>query len=158
MPDMFKQKKVVENGIIKYIDGGRATVEVIQPNLQECKSCSGCMETENKRNFFEVDVLPGLHVGQRVTFQIITHSPYKGMLLIFILPLISLVVGSLIGQKFRFLYPNSQDVRMICCGFMFFILSILAVSIYEKMTRNKKQIHREIISIDTQNDATLTPG
>ncbi|TVM03950.1 MAG: hypothetical protein CV087_02750 [Candidatus Brocadia sp. WS118] len=155
---MFKQKKVVEKGIIKYINNTHATVEVIRQDSQECKSCSGCVGAENKPKLLEVKAVPGLDIGKYVTLQIIEHSPYKGMVLILILPIINLVIGSLIGRKFYFIYPNSQDVRMIACGFLFFLLSILAVSIYEKTIRNQKQVHRRIISIDTQDNVDLIPG
>lgn len=149
---MMKQKQVIQKGTIKYINGNRATVELIKPDSQECKSCGVCMGIENKSNLFEVNTFPGLDAGQQVTLKIIEYSPYKGMFLILILPVISLMIGSLLGQKFYFIYPNSQDVRMVSCGFIFFVLSILALSIYDKKIRNKKSIHRKIISIDIQNN------
>lgn len=148
---MFKQEKVVEKGIIKYTYGNRAAVEVIKQDVQqECKSCMSCVEAGNKPEVFEIDAFPGLKVGQRVTFQTIKHSPYKGMLLIFILPVLNLVIGSFIGKKLCIIYPKSQEVRMICCGFLFFLLSIVAVSIYEKTIKNKERIHPKILSPDTQ--------
>lgn len=155
---MFKQKRVVEKGVIKYIYDNYATVEVIRQNSQECKSCSSCGGVENKPKLFEVKAFPGLEVGRSVMLQVIEHSPYKSMILVLVLPLISLMIGSLIGRKFCFIYPNSQDVRMIGCGFIFFLLSILAVSIYEKTRGNQKQIRRKIISIDTQDNVNLRPG
>ena len=155
---MFKYKEVVEKGIVKYINDNYATVEVILQNSQECKSCSGCGAAENKPKLIEVEAFPGLEVGECVTLQIIEYSPYKGMILILILPLINLVIGSLIGRKFYFIYPNSQDVRMIGCGFIFFFLSILTISIYEKVIKNQKQIRRKIISIDTQDNVNLLPS
>ncbi len=149
---MMKQKQVIQKGTIKYINGNRATVELIKPDSQECKSCGVCMGIENKSNLLEVNTFPGLDAGQQVTLKIIEYSPYKGMFLILILPVISLMLGSLLGQKFYFIYPNSQDVRMVSCGFVFFVLSILSLSIYDKKIRNKKSTHRKIISIDIQNN------
>ena len=149
---MMKQKQVIQKGTIKYINGNRATVELIKPDSQECKSCGVCMGIENKSNLLEVNTFPGLDAGQQVTLKIIEYSPYKGMFLILILPVISLMIGSLLGQKFYFIYPNSQDVRMVSCGFIFFVLSILALSIYDKKIRNKKSTHRKIISLDIQNN------
>ena len=148
----MKQKQVIQKGTIKYINGNRATVELIKPDSQECKSCGVCMGIENKSNLLEVNTFPGLDAGQQVTLKIIEYSPYKGMFLVLILPVISLMIGSLLGQKFYFIYPNSQDVRMVSCGFIFFVLSILDLSIYDKKIRNKKSIHRKIISIDIQNN------
>jgi len=152
---MFKQKQVVETGIIKYINGNHATVEIIKPNSQECKSCGVCMGIENNPNLLEVNAVPGLGVGQQVTLKIIEHSPYKSMILLLLLPIASLLTGSLIGQKFYFIYPSSQDLRMVSCGFISFMLSIIVVSIYDKKIRNKKHAHRKIISIDIQNKYNL---
>ncbi|MDN3514043.1 MAG: SoxR reducing system RseC family protein [Candidatus Brocadia sp.] len=152
---MFRQKQDVKKGIIKYINGGRAFVEIIEPDSQECKSCGVCMGIENKPNLLETNTFPGLFAGQQVTLKIIELSPYKSMMLLFLLPMINLIVGCLIGQKFYFIYPNSQDIRMVVCGFIFFILSIVAISIYDKKLRNKRQSHRKIISIDTQNNFNL---
>jgi positive regulator of sigma E activity len=144
---MFKQKQVTEKGIIKYINGNRATVEIIKHNSEECKSCGVCIGIENKPVLLEVNVFPGIVVGQQVTLKIIEHSPYKSMILLFILPIVNLLVGSLIGQKFYFIYPGSQNVRMVSFGFIFFIVSIVAVSIYDKKIRSKKHVHRKIVSI-----------
>lgn len=158
LSNMFKQKSIVEKGVIRYINNNYATVEVVRQNSQECKSCSSCGEAENKPKLFEVKAFPGLEVGELVMLQGIEHSPYKGIILVLFLPLISLIIGSLIGREICFIYPNSQDVRMIGCGFIFFLLSILAVSIYEKTRGNQKQIRRKIISIDTQDNVNLRPG
>lgn len=152
---MFKQKQVIEKGIIKYINGNHATVEIIKPNSQECKSCGVCMGIENNPNLLEVNVFPGLDVGQQITLKITEHSPYKSMILILILPIVNLLAGCLLGQKFYFIYPGSQNVRMVSCGFISFILSIVAVSIYDKKIKNKKHARRKIISIDTQDNYTL---
>ncbi|MFN3533477.1 MAG: SoxR reducing system RseC family protein [Candidatus Brocadia sp.] len=152
---MFKQKQIIEKGIIKYIHGNHASVEIIKPNSQECKSCGVCAGIENNPNRLEVIALPGLSVGQQVTLKTIEHSPYKSMILLFILPIVNLLIGSLLGQKFYFIYPHSQNIRMVACGFISFILSIMAVSIYDKKIRNKKHAHRKIIFVDTQSNYNL---
>lgn len=147
---MFNQKQVIEKGIVKYIHGNHAAVEILRPDHRECKSCGVCLGIESKSNLLEVKALPGLGIGQQVTLTIIEHSPYKSMILLLLLPLINLLAGSFIGHKFSFIYHGSQNVRMLLCGFIFFIVSIIAVSIYDKKIRNKKHAHRKIISIDTE--------
>ncbi|HHT9138071.1 MAG TPA: SoxR reducing system RseC family protein [Candidatus Wunengus sp. YC60] len=152
---MSNQKQTIEKGIIKSIQGNRATVEIIKPDTKECKSCGTCAGIENKSNFLEVNAIPGLVVGQQVTLQIVERSPYKSVILLLILPIISLLIGSLIGQKIHFIYTGSQDIRMLFCGFVFFALSIFAVSMYDKKIRSKKQPHQKIISIDILNNYNL---
>lgn len=145
---MFKQKQVLEKGIIKYINGNHATVEIIKPDSQDCKSCGVCIGIENKSNLLEVNTSPGLSVGQQVTLKIIEHSPYKSMILVFILPVVNLLAGCLLGQKFSFIYPGSQNIRMVSCGFISFVLSIVAINIYDKKIRHKKHAYQKIISKD----------
>lgn len=153
---MFKQKQIIEKGIIRYINGNHATVEIIKSDdSQECKSCGVCAGIENNPNLLEVNASPDLRIGQQVTLTAIEHSPYKSMILLLILPLVNLLIGSLLGQKFYFIYPDSQNIRMVSCGFIFFILSLLAVSIYDKKIRNKTRTHRKIISADTQSNYNL---
>lgn len=146
---MLNQKHIVEKGIIRYIQGNRATVEIIKPNSDKCKSCGVCTDIENTINLFEVDTIPQISIGQQVTLQTMGYSPYKSILLLFILPIVSLLMGSLVGQKIDFIYPNSQDMRMVCCGFIFFLLYIVSIGIYDKKIRTKKHVFRKIISIDT---------
>lgn len=156
--DLFKQKERFEKGIVRRLNGSYATVEILRQNSPECTNCSSCAGADDKPQFFEVKAFPGLKAGERVTLQTIGHSPYTGMILIFILPLVSLVIGSFLGRKWHFLYPNSSDVRMISCGFIFFLLSLVAVSIYEKTMRHQKRIGRKIISRDTRDSINLIPG
>ena len=152
---MSNQKQNIEKGIIKSIQGNRATVEIVKSDTKECKSCGTCAGIENKSNILEVNVIPGVVVGQQVTLQIVERSPYKSVILLLVLPIINMLIGSLIGQKIHFLYPNSQDIRMLFCGFVFFALSIFAVSIYDKKIRSKKRSHQKIISIDILNNYNL---
>ena len=144
---MFKQKRVVETGIVKYIQGDYATIEIKKTNPEECKSCGACTGIENNANFLEVKTIPGLSTGQQVKLQIVRQSIYKSIILLFFLPIVSLIVGSLIGRKVYIIFPDSQNLRMLFGGFVLFVLSIFVVSMYEKKVRSKKQIDKRIISI-----------
>src|SRR5574341_2272734 len=129
---MFNQKQILVKGTVKYINGDHATIEITKPNQEECKSCTVCTDIKNKPDLLEVNTIPGLCIGQKVTLQITEHSPYKSILLLLFLPVISLLIGSLIGKKIHFICPNSQDIRMVFCGFACFIFSIVVVSIYDR--------------------------
>jgi positive regulator of sigma E activity len=144
---MFKQKRVVETGIVKYIQGDYATIEIKKVNPEECKSCGACTSMENNANFLEVKTIPGLSTGKEVKLQIVRQSIYKSIILLFFLPIVSLIVGSLIGRKVYIIFPDSQNLRMLFGGFVLFVLSIFVVSMYEKKVRSKRQIDKRIISI-----------
>jgi len=151
---MVKQEHFIEKGIIKDIHGNRAIVQLVRQNTSEgCYSCGVCGDTDVKKNppVLEVETIPHLFVGQMVKLQKTVNSPYKAIILTFITPLISLFIGSFVGQKIEFIFPKSQDIRMFICGFVFFLLAIFAVSIYDKKTRHKNRKHHKIISCDNHN-------
>ena len=152
---MLKQNLTIERGIVKQIRGNRATVEIGNPETKDCKSCGSCMDIKNPSKRLEVDAVPGLDVGHRVVVQIVRPSPYKSMALLLLLPIVNLLAGSMIGQKITCIYPYSQNVRMLLCGFIFFALTIAVVSIYDKKIRNKKLSHRQIISIEDVHSAIV---
>ena len=152
---MLKQNLTIERGIVKQIRGNRATVEIGNPETKDCKSCGSCMDIKNPFNLLEVDAVPGLDVGRRVVVQIVRPSPYKSMTLLLLLPVVNLLAGSMIGRKITCIYPYSQNVRMLLCGFLFFALTIAAVSLYDRKMRNKKHSHRQIISIDDTNNNVI---
>ncbi len=153
--DMLKQNLTIEIGVVKQIRGNLATVEIGTPETKDCKSCGSCMDIKKPFNLLEVDAVPGLDVGCRVVVQIIRPSPYKSMTLLLLLPIVNLLAGSMIGQKITHIYPYSQNVRMLLCGFIFFALTIAVVSIYDKKIRNKKLSHRRIISIEDIHSAIV---
>lgn len=152
---MLKQNLTIERGIVKQIRGNRAIVEIGNPETKDCKSCGSCMDIKNPFKLLEVDVVPGLGMGCRVEVQIVRPSPYKSMTLLLLLPIVNLLAGSMIGQKITHIYPYSQNVRMLLCGFIFFALTIAFISIYDKKIRNKKLSHRRIISIEDINNNVI---
>ncbi|MCF6157108.1 MAG: hypothetical protein E3K32_00735 [wastewater metagenome] len=150
---MFNQRDIVEKGIIKHINGNHTTVEIVRPNVNKCKNCSACAGIGNKQNLLDVDTIPGVSIGQQVTLYIHQNSPYKSILLLFVVPLVSLLIGSLLGQKTHAIYPGSENLRVVCGGFIFFLLSIMFISLYDKKIRSKKPVRRRIISVDDGNSA-----
>lgn len=152
---MLKQNLTIERGIVKQIRGNRVTVEIGNPETKDCKSCGSCMDIKNPFRLLEVDAVPGLNMGCRVEVQIVRPSPYKSMALLLLLPIVNLLAGSMIGQKITRIYPYSQNVRMLLCGFIFFALTIAVVSLYDRKMRNKKHSHRQIISIENTDNTLI---
>ena len=150
---MFKENQIIENGIVKSINGNRVVLKIINQNPSKCKSCGVCIGVEKDSNFLELESFAHLKVGQQVTLQITQNSPYKSILFLLLTPIASLLTGSLIGEKIPFIFQHSQDMQMAFCGFVFFVLSVLAVSFYDKKLRNKKNTYRKILSVDN-----LIPG
>lgn len=143
---MFKQTQIKETGIIKNINGNKTTIELLKQTTENCKSCSGCAEGKGSSKYVEVETVPGLKEGQRVVTQKTIHSPYKSIILVFVFPVISLLVGSYIGQNYNIFHIKSKDTRVIICGFISFVASLIIASIYDKMTKSKTTTSQKIIS------------
>ena len=72
-------------------------------------------------------------------------------MLVFVFPLISLLVGSYVGQNYNILCITSKDIRIIVCGFIFFISSLVIAGIYDKMSKSKTTTPQKIISNNLHN-------
>ncbi|MBE7548688.1 hypothetical protein KsCSTR_16980 [Candidatus Kuenenia stuttgartiensis] len=148
---MFKQTQVKEAGIIKRINGNRTTIELLKQTAENCKSCSGCAEVKSSPHYLEVETVPGTKEGQLVVTQKRIHSPYKSIILVFVFPLISLIAGSYVGQNYNFFGITSKDIRIIVCGFIFFISSLVIAAIYDKMSKSKTTTPQKIIPYNLHN-------
>ncbi len=148
---MFKQTQVKEEGIIKRINGNKTTIELLKQTAENCKSCSGCAEVKISSQYLEVETVPGIKEGQLVVTQKTIHSPYKSIMLVFVFPLISLLVGSYVGQNYNILCITSKDIRIIVCGFIFFMSSLVIAGIYDKMSKSKTTTPQKIISDNLHN-------
>ncbi|MBM4053357.1 MAG: SoxR reducing system RseC family protein [Planctomycetes bacterium] len=148
---MFKETQIKETGIIKNINGNKTTIELLSQTTENCKSCSGCGEVKSSSQYLEVETVPGLEEGQFVVTQKTINSPYRSIMLVFVFPVISLLTGSYIGQNYNILRITSKDTRVIVCGFIFFITSLIIAGVYDKMTKNKTATSRKIISHNVQN-------
>ncbi|MCF6147549.1 MAG: SoxR reducing system RseC family protein [Candidatus Kuenenia sp.] len=142
---MFRQTKVKETGIITNINGNKTTIELLKQTTENCKSCSGCVEVNSSSQYIEVETVPGLKEGQLVVTQKTIHSPYKSIILVFVFPLISLLIGSYIGQNYNIFHITSKDIRVIVSGFIFFIASLIIASVYDRLTKSKTTTSQKII-------------
>ena len=90
---------IEEQGIVKAIAKGIATVEIQRPYCKtEGGKCAMCSFDGSGRMTIEVETDMDLKVGQEVTLQI-EQAPILGALFfVFILPLVCLLVGIIVGD------------------------------------------------------------
>lgn len=118
---------LIEKGVVKNIDGKFAVVQ-IERNMNECSSCSlrdAC--TRKESDFIYVFNSVGAKIGDIVEFEVMERLGWLSMFLFFILPIVFLLIGIIIG--------NTKDEKFaiitgfIFIGFYFFILFLLEKNI-----------------------------
>jgi len=92
-----------EKGTVIAITGSKATVRFAQS--EDCKACGLChVHSDDSRSgitsmLLEVDALPELEIGHTVLVSDAAPSVWAGSLLLFVLPLLGLLAGVIIGMK-----------------------------------------------------------
>ncbi|HHT9125380.1 MAG TPA: SoxR reducing system RseC family protein [Candidatus Brocadiia bacterium] len=136
-----------EKGIIKDIKGNTAVVEIQKKASDECSRCGICASAGDTTKIMRVDCVPGLTIGQKVTLEITGPSAYKGILLLFVAPIVAFITGGIVGQHVTFVFPSSENLRIGIFGLAFIALCMFCVHLYDRRLRARKFIPK-IISID----------
>jgi len=111
------------------VKGNTATVE-LQPN-SGCKSCGLCAR-HGDRMLLDVDAVPGLEPGQRVYVDG-GQKAWAASLLLFIVPIIDLIAGIIIGQAVDIGLP--RDLASAIFGAGLFGLSLGAAFLWDRRYR-----------------------
>lgn len=102
-----------EEGTIVAIEGRTARVRM-KPSA-ECGSCCACSAFGSGREL-EIETDHSLHVGARVTVEIAAGNPWLSSFLLFVLPLLGLLVGVIVGAQWR-PFGVSGDTAALVLGF-----------------------------------------
>lgn len=132
---------MAEKGTIISINGDKATVELDQAS--GCRRCGLCSPGSPGRMQVEVNSIPGLEVGQQV---LIDGGPTAWLpaLLLFVLPLVDLVIGVVVGQVVDIGLP--RDVASAIFGGGLFVISFAGGAWCERSLRRRKPERPKIIS------------
>ncbi len=137
-----------EIGIVKSVNGVLAVVNV--PKKSACEGCTaGCKMDEE---FMEIEAFnqAGAKVGQtvRVTMKSFTYT--KGSLVVYGLPAVALVVGTVFGKEVMGrAFPHADpDILSAVFGFGAFIFSFFVVKLWSGRADKKvesKPIIEEVL-------------
>ncbi len=118
-----------EEGLVIAVENGAARIRTKQSTACEsCASRSSC-NAMGGGNDMEVEAVNtvGAKAGDTVILKIETTPLLKATFLIYILPILCLFAGAIIGQECaRFFQLNASAVS-VGVGFLFFIISLLFV-------------------------------
>ena len=126
-----------EKATVVEISGDVAKVE-LQPNVG-CKSCGLCTRSDKGTMVVEVDALPGLERGQSVLLEG-GQTSWAGSLLLFVLPMVSLLAGVVIGQSVNIGLP--PDVASAIFGVVLLAASFTAGYAWERRLKARKKADR----------------
>lgn len=133
-------------GIVKSVDGSTARV-MVEMGASCCEKCQkGSCDVETRGVETEAVNVAHAKVGQKVNVDMTTVTYLKGALIVYVLPVIALFVGALLGWDYLPLYFRHTDPNILCAAgsFILFFLSLIFVKILagrmEKKTEHKSVI------------------
>ncbi len=139
-----------EIGFVKSIDGYTATV-VVSRKKSLCEKCEkpAC---DIPADGIETEAINEARagVGQKVRLVMKAYTFYKGAMLIYVLPVIALISGAMLGKIYLPLYVSSinSDLMAAISGFLSMCLSIVALKYFSQMMGRNTAYKSVIESIE----------
>lgn len=140
-----------EQGIVIEVINDVAKVKVGRHS--DCKNCGACPGSDSV--IVNASNKIGARPGQRVLFEVKEKNVLKAAFVVFILPLIALFIGVILGG---FIGRNAGfNIRMfqIIGGLIAFALSVVIVKAFDKATHESEKSMPVIISILKPNSLNL---
>ncbi len=136
-----------EEGKVIKIEGDLAQVEVERKSA--CGTCRACTLGTGNTMITEAENSLGAKIGQRVRVEISSREILRGAFLIYILPLLSLILGMVFGITITNrlgLKESSQAVGLVL-GLVFLVLSFVLIWRHNKRVKDKNAYCSKIIQI-----------
>ena len=129
-----------EEGRIIKTEGNLARVEIERKSA--CRTCGLCSLRGKNTMLAQAENSIGAKAGERVKIEIPSSVILKGALLFYILPLVALILGMVLGIKITNLQTGS-----LILGFSFFILSFILIWLHGKKIKAKNLYRPKITRI-----------
>ncbi|MDY6935033.1 MAG: SoxR reducing system RseC family protein [Spirochaetota bacterium] len=139
-----------EEGVIREVIGNKALV-ILQRSTM-CNACSnkGMCRSLGGGNDMEVEVLntAGATKGDRVQISLESSSFLKMTFLVYIVPLLSLVLGAFVGLNVIGSHsPDHAELFSLLLAIIFFALAFIVISILSKSMGKRKKYMPEITKV-----------
>lgn len=117
-----------------------------------CESCSSkdaCHLMGGEGNQVEIEALNSVNAqeGDRVLLSLKTASLFKLSFLLYILPIIFLFAGAIIGEKIAALFSYDPSSASAFVGFLFLLCSLGVVVVTGRRLEKKREYRPQIIRI-----------
>ena len=139
-----------EEGIVVKVDSSTAWVKCIKSAA--CESCSAkafCNTAGGSDDDVEVEAINavGAKVNDRVTISFETSSLLKVSFLVYIVPVLFLILGVVIGNKIAPIFNYDQSIFSVLVGFLFLVAAFFFVKAKGKDLSTKDAYKPKIIRI-----------
>jgi len=135
--------KEEEGIIIEIYENNIAKVKVGRHN--ECKNCGACPGDNSV--VIEAKNPIGAKTGQRISFQMKDTNMLMAAFVVYIVPLVAVVLGILIGQVIAAKLGYSVRGFQIGGGIITFILSLINIKKFDKFAHNNDKMQPVITRI-----------
>jgi len=145
---------VTEKGIVTKVGSDTAWVKTIRSTA--CESCTSkeTCNTMGGGNEMEVEVINSAKakVGENVVVAFETGSLFKLSFLIYVFPIISMILGAVVGEKIAPAYQMDPSILSVLLAFLFFTFAFLIIKMTEKRLASKSEYRAKIIRVSLVED------
>ena len=127
-----------EEAIVLEVKDKKAKVKI--ERSKSCRGCGLCSLNPGGMMVTEVEDSIGVKVGNRVQVEIPDKDFLKAAFILYLVPVIGLITGALIGSKFN---PHMS----IFGGFIGLVLSFVFVHYYDRKMGRRKRFYSRITKV-----------
>ncbi|MCT8976006.1 SoxR reducing system RseC family protein [Clostridium sp. CX1] len=135
--------KKESEGIVIEVSGKIAKVKSSRHG--DCKNCGAC--PGDNAAVLDVENSLGAKPGQRVLFEIKEENMLKAAFVVYILPLIAIFLGVLLGGWISEETGGSLRLFQIGGGIIAFILAFIYIKVFDKLAHNNEKMKPVITRI-----------
>lgn len=132
-----------EQGLVIETSNGIAKIKVGRHN--DCKNCGAC--SGNDSIIISADNKIGAKPGQRVSFEVKETNVLSAAFIVFILPLIALFIGVVLGGFLAQYIRVNVRMLQIIGGTIALVVAIIAVKMFDKAANKSKKSQPVIVRI-----------
>lgn len=132
-----------EQGLVVEVINEEAKIRVGRHN--DCKNCGAC--PGNDSMIISANNKIGAEPGQRVLFEIKEKNVLKAAFIVFIVPLIALFIGAMLGGFIGEYFAFNTRMLQIVGGVIAFALSVIIVKAFDKATSENVKSKPVIVRI-----------
>lgn len=132
-----------QEGVVLEIIGNLAKVKTSRHN--DCENCGAC--PGNSAMVLEALNTVGAKPGQRVAVEVQEINMLKAAFIVYILPLIAVFVGALLGGIFAQKIGNESIWFQVMGGIIAFVLSVVYIKYFDSAARLNVKMQPIIVRI-----------
>ena len=130
---------MIEQGVVRAVDGDLITIDVLPGSPESCGSCGGCAEGPIGRTL-EIRSTMDLRPGQRVDLEVTGAGELGPAAAVFLLPVVAILVGAVMGNQIIAWYPD-LDLSPTWAGVLgalaVVIPVVVAIRLYDRAYRRQ---------------------